>query len=291
MKYLERIRFSNSDEESISSAAEGGFVRYEYFTEASNAEDFILDTLSIAPPAECSWLRPGAVFSGSQRAANSVSLQMLAHRISNTPQSSEPVIVNGSDTSRIAVSTSSGGRYWANNLDHSLSNREHKDERWPVKVTIHSIDYSTMTLSGTMEAYNIPDKTSPTRDAHIITFLEGEIIDLNAHTLVTKNFTADADIDSTYWRELQPFKNLSDDEMIKNLLNRRWMTEELSQKWILMRWKGMLTPPVADMQVILINSGRTLFHHSDRCPAGSHDFRVLLHLFTSGYWRSRRLIL
>ncbi|KAJ9309955.1 hypothetical protein DTO217A2_593 [Paecilomyces variotii] len=231
IKYLERVRFSNSYEESISSAAEGGFIQFDYFT--CNEDDFILDTTSIAPPAQCSWLQPGAVFSGSQRAANSCGAQMLSHRVPS-PHQNDPVIVNGSDTNRISVYTSSGRRYWANNL-YSLTNS--KDEHWPVKVTIHSIDYNTMTLSGTMEAYNIPDKTSPTQDAHIVTFLEGEIIDFNKHTLETKSFKADAEIDSTYWRELQPFKNLTDDEMIRNLVSKKWLTEELAKGWILMRWK------------------------------------------------------
>jgi len=94
-----------------------------------------------------------------------------------------------------------------------------------------------MTLSGTMEAYNIPDKTATNQGAHIITFLEGEIIDFNTHTLETKNFKADAEIDSTYWRELQPFKSLTDDEIVKNLVSKRWLTENLARGWILMRWK------------------------------------------------------
>jgi len=95
-----------------------------------------------------------------------------------------------------------------------------------------------------MEAYNIPDKTSPTRDAHIVTFLEGEIVDFNIHTLETTSFKADTDIDSTYWRQLQPFRDLTDDEMIKNIVSKRWITEELTKGWILMRWKErcFLTP-------------------------------------------------
>jgi hypothetical protein len=99
-----------------------------------------------------------------------------------------------------------------------------------------------MTLSGTMEAYNIPDKTSPSQNAVIVTFLEGEIIDFNSHTLETKNFKADAEIDSTYWRELQPFKDLTDDEMTRNLVSRKWITDELCKGWILMRWKGTIPP-------------------------------------------------
>ncbi|KAJ5764195.1 hypothetical protein N7533_002876 [Penicillium manginii] len=220
--YLDRLRYSSSFEESISSAAATGFLFENFHWKDS---DFILDTNTIAPPATCSWLRPGVVFSGCQRAANTGSI--LSQRVSNSRGPGEPVIVNGGEEPRINVHTTNGRRYLANN----------REENWPVKVTIHNINYAEMTLSGTMEAYNIPDKTSPTHDAHIVTFLEGEIIDFNQHTLETKNFKADADIDSTYWRELQPFKDLTDSEIAKNLVSRKWITEQLAKGWILMRWK------------------------------------------------------
>ncbi|EED20104.1 conserved hypothetical protein [Talaromyces stipitatus ATCC 10500] len=245
IKYLERVRTSSSLSESIESAVRGGVVQYDHLKGAYNESDFILDTSFIKPPTPSSWLRPGTVFSGSQKAVNSVggrNFEMLSHRISQPTESSG----HDSSSTRISVSTSSGRRYWAN--DSSLSplpghhfpsqRRENsKHELWPVKVTIHSIDYSTMTLTGTMEAYNIPDKTSPTRDAHIVTFLEGEIIDLSTHSLETTSFKADADIDSTYWRELRPFRGLSDDQMTKNLLSKKWVTDEMNKNWILMRWK------------------------------------------------------
>ncbi|KAJ5408644.1 hypothetical protein N7509_002527 [Penicillium cosmopolitanum] len=220
--YLDRLRYSSSFEESISSAAATGFLFENFHWKDS---DFILETNTIAPPATCSWLRPGVVFSGCQRAANTGSI--LSQRLSNTRAPGDPVIVNGGDEPRINVYTTNGRRYLANN----------REENWPVKVTIHNINHTEMTLSGTMEAYNIPDKTSPTHDAHIVTFLEGEIIDFNQHTLETKNFKADADIDSTYWRELQPFKDLTDSEIAKNLVSRKWITEQLAKGWILMRWK------------------------------------------------------
>ncbi|KAE8144321.1 vacuolar import and degradation protein-domain-containing protein [Aspergillus avenaceus] len=233
IKYLDRLRYSNSFEESLTSAAAGGFVRLDFLPWDEN--DFILDTSSIAPPPICSWLRPGMVFSGSQRAASSAGT-IFGQRIPSPLSSHDPLIINGNEQggNRINVHTSSSRRYMANNIYNLGTGR---DENWPVKVTIHHINPKDMTLSGTMEAYNIPDKTVPSHDAHIVTFLEGEIIDFNTHTLETKNFKADAEIDCTYWRELQPFKNLSDEAMTRNLVSRKWITEELSQGWILMRWK------------------------------------------------------
>lgn len=241
INYLDRLRYSNSFEESISSAAATGFISLEDFSLKDKDSDFILDINTIVPPAPCSWLRPGVVFSGCQRAANA-GCSALSQRVQSPHTPTEPVIVNGGDGTRVSVYTSTGRRYLANA----------RDENWPVKVTIHSINYSDMTLSGTMEAYNIPDKSSPTHDAHIVTFLEGEIIDFNKHTLETKNFKADADIDSTYWRELQPFKDLPDSEIAKNLVSKKWITEELVRGWILMRWKGRFTYKACSKRIISI---------------------------------------
>lgn len=270
INYLDRLRYSNSFEESISSAAATGFISLENFSWRDS--DFILDTNTIAPPPACSWFRPGAVFSGCQRAANAV-CSVLSPRISSPHVTGEPVIVNGSESTRINVQTSSGRRYLANS----------RDENWPVKVTIHDINYDEMTLSGTMEAYNIPDKTSPTHDAHIVTFLEGEIIDFNKHTLETKNFKADADIDSTYWRELQPFKDLPDSDIARNLVSRKWVTEELAQGWILMRWKGESSSqavPALLLRVVLTHA-RTMLHHTHRLASRTHHFWLLLHFSSS----------
>lgn len=224
ISYLDRLRYSSSFAESLNSAAATGFISMENLSWKDS--DFLLDTNTIAPPAACSWLRPGVVFSGCQRATNA-GCSVLSQRVPSPHAPGDPVIVNGSDSTRVVYRTN-GRQYLPNS----------RDENWPVKVTVHNINYNEMTLSGTMEAYNIPDKTSPNQDAHIVTFLEGEIIDFNKHTLETKNFKADADIDSTYWRELHPFKDLTDSEISKKLVSRKWIAEELAKGWILMRWKG-----------------------------------------------------
>ena len=224
IKYLERLRFCSSYQESLSSAAAGGFMPEEFFPH--NHEDFILDTTTIDPPPESSWLKVGGVFSGSQHAAGGSQkplVNIYGHPPSSRPQSSN----------RESAQTSSGN--WVTNAANRTSEG---DERWPVKVTIHSVDYSSMTLSGTMEAFNVPDKSSPTNESSITTFLEGEIIDFNTYTLETKSFKADARVDGTYWRKLEPFKNLTDDKVVRNLVSRKWLSEDLAKSWILMRWKG-----------------------------------------------------
>jgi hypothetical protein len=127
-----------------------------------------------------------------------------------------------------------------------------QQDRWPVKVTIHDVDYNKMTLSATMEAYNVPshphshqtllsnslDNTFPcTRTSSITTFLEGEILDFNQYTLLTESFKSNAATDATYWWKLPCFQKYTGDDLVRNLTSRRFYHDVLTKDWVLMRWK------------------------------------------------------
>ena len=260
IKYLERLRFCESLQDSLSSAKAGGFVPDELCANS----DFVLDTATIEPPPESSWLRIGGVLSGSQHAAGGSSLPPYVPH-SRSAGSHSPLLDRPSQPLP-ATSTPSSG---PTNTEHdpvasptapSTQANPDGDERWAVKVTIHSIDYGSMTLSGTMEAFNVPDKTSPTQESSITTFLEGEIIDFNTYTLETKSFNANARVDGTYWRKLEPFKKLTDDEIVRALVSKKWLADELSRKWILMRWKGASISPSR------IGVSPPMFGNADRFP-------------------------
>jgi hypothetical protein len=231
IKYLERLRFCDVYSDRISCAKEGGFINGEYFTH--NHEDFILDTSVILPPASSSWLRVGGVFSGTQHATCVTSLPY--YHITNQARRDSRA---ERTLSRIRAASHTGSSARTPVIGTMMSNSNGSDDTWPVKVTINSIDYDTMTLSGTMEAINVPHKSHPPQESSITTFLEGEIIDFNKFTLETKSFDANASVDSTYWRKLAPFKGLVDSEIVTNLVSMKWLSEELCRKWILMRWKG-----------------------------------------------------
>ena len=229
IKYLGQLRLCESDQEGQETAEEGGFNPEELCPE--NRQDFLVSTQVVPPPPESSWLQIGGVLLGTQHGA-SLSTSLPSY----TPLM--PPSIYGARTRNphfgsVPPRPTSPSRQILD--DSSLL----EEERWPVKVTIHSIDYSTMTLSGTMEAFNVPDKSSPTKVSSITTFLEGEIIDFNTFTLETKSFQAGTRVDGMYWRKLPPFKDLGDGEaMVRNLLSKEWLEKELMQKWILMRWKG-----------------------------------------------------
>ena len=234
IKYLERLRTCNSHSDRISSAAEGGFLRGGYFT--MNRDDFVLDTRSISRPTPTSWLRPGGIFCGSQHA--SVASPVPSFHLSSSRRIAAASNGNASPHASSNPSSLHPLRSsWISNVI-SRTSMEKADDSWPVKVVISSIDYKNMTMTGTMEAFNVPNKTSPVQESSITTYLEGEIIDFNRYTLETQSFNADSEVDSTYWRKLEPFKSLSDSEVISNLVSQRWLSEELGQKWVLMRWKG-----------------------------------------------------
>lgn len=253
IRYLGTIKTCNDGDEQIESAKDAGLLRHEYVREWS---DFLFEPKSIQPPPESSWLKPGGNFAGTQRAAGAACLH-LPH-IAGGPR-----LENGSrrrvraerhyqeefERARVFALSQSQDTI-PNPRGHGLpslsapipSDRLHEAEEWPVKVSIHGIDYSTMKLTGTMEASNVPDKSSPSHESSITTYLEGEVIDFNHHTLETKNFNANPRIDGTYWRKLEPFKQYSDEQLVKNLLSRSWVNEVLMQNWILMRWKGKILP-------------------------------------------------
>jgi hypothetical protein len=135
-----------------------------------------------------------------------------------------------------------------------------------------------MSLTATMEAYNVPSQSSngthilnaasatsnstssntnsnsntsnngpstsssgssssSSRTSSITTYLEGEILDFRTHTFLTESFKSDALNDASYWRMLPPFSAYSDDELVRSLVSRRWLTQRLCNEYVLMRWK------------------------------------------------------
>lgn len=241
VKYLSRIRHANTVDESLNCALEAGFLSKDYF--CIQYADFLTDTLSIPPPQETSWLAPGAVLSGCQHATTSTPTSHLA--TSQLPPPTRPWLSTSYSTPRSLTSYLSPN---APSRADPPPPPPHQD-RWPVKVTIHTVDWSEMTLSATMEAYNVPshphqhslNNPNPstaqyTRTSSITTYLEGEILDFNTHTLLTESFKSSAANDALYWRKLPPFRDMEDEDVVRALTSRRWW-EGLNRDWVLMRWK------------------------------------------------------
>ncbi|KAF1918975.1 vacuolar import and degradation protein-domain-containing protein [Ampelomyces quisqualis] len=238
VKYLSRIRHSDTIDDTLNHALDAGFLSKDYF--CIQYADFLTDTAAIPPPAETSWLAPGAVLSGCQHATSApatVPTPALA-------PPSRPWLASSHSTPR------SRSAY----LSPEATSPPHPpQDRWPVKVTIHQVDWDTMSLSATMEAYNVPSHphanpaplhpdSTPyqqqyTRTSSITTYLEGEILDFNTHTLLTESFKSTAATDATYWRKLPPFASMTDQEVVKALTSKKWFDTVLRREYILMRWK------------------------------------------------------
>ena len=240
VRYLESLRLCESDKEGLEAADDSGFDPVELYPHNSN--DFLLDTRTIPLPPSSSWLTVGSVLSGTQHAMPAVSNS--AGRLASETRSRVRHPTFGISSVRATSPVRSGNNIpqvtLPPNPNENTQNRELEEDRWPVKVTVHDVDYAGMTLSGTMEAFNVPDKSSPTKTSSITTYLEGEIIDFNKFTLETKSFRADPRVDGTYWRKLPPFKDMKDEmTVIKRLLSKDWLERELIPNWVLMRWKGL----------------------------------------------------
>lgn len=245
VKYLSRIRHASTVDESLNCALEAGFLSKDYF--CIQYADFLTDISSIPPPQETSWLAPGAVLSGCQHAttSTSTSTSMPAPAASQLPPPTRPWLSTSYSTPRSLTS------YLSPNAPGRTDPPQpppHQD-RWPVKVTIHAVDWSDMSLSATMEAYNVPSHphqhslSNPnpsaaqyTRTSSITTYLEGEILDFSKHTLLTESFKSNAANDALYWRKLPPFRDMEDEDVVRALTSRRWW-RSLNQEWVLMRWK------------------------------------------------------
>lgn len=257
VKYLSRIRHSDTIDESLKYAMDAGFLSNEHFIQYA---DFMTDPLTIPPPPQTSWLAPGAVLSGCQH-ATSVAATFTSATMDSTsstrrlrtfdgsgapplpslPPPTRPWLANSYSTPRSRTSQP---------VSDPTASQPPQQDRWPVKVTIHAVNWSAMTLSATMEAYNVPShphshasllsrhpSTHYTRTSSITTYLEGEILDFNTHTLLTESFASTAANDATYWRKLPPFKGMADEEVVRKLTSRRWLGEVLGKGWVLMRWK------------------------------------------------------
>src|SRR5690606_30611327 len=164
--------------------------------------DLLVSTRSLKV-SETSWLRSGAVFTGTQSASSR----------EGTPRSIHSPI--------------------SSHLSRNQASSNSKD--WQVVVKVTSVDYDEMRLTGTMEAtggWGNPNNTSKKS----VTYLEGEIIDFYTHTLKTLNFQVEDYTDAQYWSKLEPFSSLSLEGKKNKLVSKSYM-KELMNDWVLMRWK------------------------------------------------------
>lgn len=214
LKYLSDLRSSRSYEDALATAIDNNLATKEFF--ADKHDDFVLDLDDIEQPPPSSWVQPGTIFEGHQH-ASSASMNITHNRQAQPSTNVEQINPNYRSTghtnySRIAFDAS---RPW---LSHQIppaprpavTNTKSSDpahDHWPVRVTIHEIDWENMTLQGTMEAYDVPQhpqstvnilnpsstSTSPStthpkagkKHAPITTYLEGHILDHRTHSFLT----------------------------------------------------------------------------------------------------------
>lgn len=275
MKYLSKLRSCSRYEDSFDIAIDHGLATKEFF--ADKHDDFIMDLECMPAIPYSSWLQPGTVFEGEQYAGNGSSASTLHAR--NSTHTVEQINPNYGPRANLDhppgsthVAPFDAQRPW---LSHTFVPPRSKHptsepacDHWPVRVILHSIDPLTMTLQGTMEAYDVPqhpsnlsilpsttsDRSVPRagkKHAPITTYLEGQILDLRNWSFLTPSPSspkstgpgdvcfpaASTAIDASNWRKLPPFNALaSDDETARLFLSQARM-QEVNEQYIFMRWK------------------------------------------------------
>ncbi|KAF2433201.1 hypothetical protein EJ08DRAFT_731896 [Tothia fuscella] len=261
--YLAKLRNCETYEDSLGHAVDARFVTKEFFSDKH--DDFVDGINSIPPTFETSLLAPGTVLEGQQRANPDIASHnsTLSRSQDWRWESSNPSSREHSSNLGLDGSTSardSNVPPHAQRARRPITDKYYTPDSWPVRVTIHAVDYEKMTIAATMEAYDVPShppdlistiplvlessaSRPPTIISHdipkkksITTYLEGEIIDFRTHTLLTESFASTPVNDATYWRKLEPFRHLTTDQIVRSLVSKTFHAE-LSKSYILMRWK------------------------------------------------------
>ncbi|KAM0719631.1 hypothetical protein Q7P37_003762 [Cladosporium fusiforme] len=221
LKYLSDLRACRGYEDALATAMDNNLATKEFF--ADKHDDFVLDLNDIGEPAPSSWIQPGTVFEGHQHASGA-SMNITHHRHAQPGAHIEQINPNyraneniGSGRTAAAAAAFDPSRSLISHqmppdarLSSAASPKVSDSDHWPVRVTIHSIDWTNMTLQGTMEAYDVPQHPASTvnilnpgasatgegpengtrpkagkKNAPITTYLEGHIIDHHTHSFLT----------------------------------------------------------------------------------------------------------
>ncbi|TGZ79099.1 hypothetical protein EX30DRAFT_373245 [Ascodesmis nigricans] len=226
--YLSTLRRSSSREESLHLATSTIVQLHNDYSDLLHlTSDLLLDTRPLTV-AETSWLKVGGVFWGTQRTPPPIP----PHRL----------LTLGENGLRFHHPESPLFHHYHHANPPPPPPGEKNTNSWTVKVHLTSIDYSTMRLTGTMEAFPEWQKGSTN------TYLEGEIVDFNTYTLETTTMgpgTTTIEHDARNWRRVEPFCGLRTGEVVRGLLSRSFMRGVL-EEWVLMRWKEKHFLPSTD---------------------------------------------
>ena len=255
--------------------------------------DVITDLNSIPPPVYSSLLTPGATFTGSQHAPHDSCVHLLSRdrdylrrMVANRNLSSAHLPLPGSmatlaDAERLLLDRpyassqaqsqsqqqqprlhSSTSTSTSTSSTSSTTRTIRPPDHWPVSVTLHSVDLTNLTVTGTMSANHIPDKIPPGSADHkpegssMMSFFEGEIIDFRKFTLETETYKregveVDLQTDARYWGQLGPWREEvegvggvkkgdgkgeeEDRRLARCLGSREWLGRVMTE-WIFMRY-------------------------------------------------------
>ena len=311
LKYLNDLRDCTRYEEALSTAIDHGLATKEFFADkhddfVMNVED--IDPLPESSWLQPGAIFEGYQYASNPLASMAHRVESANAHVEQinpnwgvTPAS--PPSTAGSDhpPGSTRVTPFDASRPWlAHQFTPPASTAQNKrqdiqHDNWRVRVVVHGIDRAKMTLQGTMEAYDVPqhppshlrttststtttpsDRSTTTRPskrtAPITTYVDGHIIDLRTHSLLTPTPPAPSptttspypysppaapmapnryahltphitfpsatpNTDAANWRKLPPFAALASDADFARALLSRARMRAIHAEYVFMRWK------------------------------------------------------
>ncbi|KAJ8603108.1 hypothetical protein MRB53_042250 [Persea americana] len=282
LKYLDCLRECDSFDQAYEAAVDCSLVERG---EDELQPNMIMKVSDIKALQSSSWLQAGTIFDGHQYASTAVvpsshtSTRDASRRYMN---STSPIDHPPGSTSFISygdVRTAESPQPQRHRSGISTG-RDLSNDHWPVRVILHTVCAEQMLIQGTMEAYDVPQhsphlplpetssRKAGRKNAPIVTFVEGHIIDFAKHSLLTPMTQSTAEsrikygrddytnttllteqecgitfpyatptIDAANWRKLPPFNQLKSDHAMAQMLLSKDAMEKLNDEWIFMRWK------------------------------------------------------
>jgi hypothetical protein len=270
IRYLTMLRDCDTEEGGLQAAKDLGLDSIYAPDGSGSPSDLPMHTDSMPVPEHSHWLEPGMIWHGLQSTERETPQRstILASSLSREQQrdlfrrsilrrerarragETDPTTSSLLDSERYLsdLLQDSNGRWsFGQNGTTSLTSHPPQNaqptpsDNWPVTISLDSVDWDKMTVTGKMSASHMPEKLSSphqndspehTTASSMSSFFTGEIIDFRRHPIEALEGDYDVgglDIDARYWQRLGPFK--LEIESMRRLRGRTRQDQDTNSLW------------------------------------------------------------
>jgi hypothetical protein len=270
IRYLTMLRDCDAEDGGLQVARDLGLDSMYVPDGSGSPSDVPIHIDSMPAPEYSHWLEPGMVWHGLQSTERETPQRstILASSLSREQQrdlfrrsilqrerarragETDPTTSSLLDSERYLsdLLQDSNGRWtFGQNGTTSLTSHPPQtpqptpSDNWPVTISLESVDWDKMTVTGKMSASHMPEKLSsqhqndspehPTASS-MSSFFTGEIIDFRRYTIETLEGDYDVgglDVDARYWQRVGPFKR--EIEQVRRLRGRARQDQDTNPLW------------------------------------------------------------